>query len=268
MRSISSRVAASTASSVGDWSGGDPVPGYSNGCSAEPSRSVTIGTTLDRGSGAASAATGAGAAENGVNAVLAVSTGAVATEYVVAVSVGPDVLSFWKAFSTRWVAVVTADATSPMVSASDPCVHASRCSCSLPSDPPNCRSPNPSRLLPAPAAHLYLGCRRRAMRGYCLRRDPGWIRLTERNTDLSDGRPEGDESSSSPSAEAASLSADLVVVDGDFFVDWSAASTGIRLSPTGPMGRRMRFRACSRWPPQRPASPPVLQPDRCASRNP
>ena len=48
----------------------------------------------------------------------------------------------------------------------------------------------------------------------------------ERNTDLSDGRPEGDESSSSPSAEAASLSADLVVVDGDFFVDWSAAVDG------------------------------------------
>ena len=116
IRSISSRTAANITISVGAWSGGAPVPGYRSGCSSEPSRSVTILTTLVGASGSAGVDI-ADAAENGVTAVLAVSIGAVAKEYVVAVSAAPGVLSFWNVVSPRWVAVLTADATSPMVSA-------------------------------------------------------------------------------------------------------------------------------------------------------
>ena len=69
---------------------------------------MTILTTLVGASGSAGVDI-ADAAENGVTAVLAVSIGAVATEYVVAVSAAPGVLSFWKVVSPRWVAVLTAD---------------------------------------------------------------------------------------------------------------------------------------------------------------
>ena len=131
------------------------MPGYRSGCSSEPSRSVTILTTLVGASGSAGVDI-ADAAENGVAAVLAVSIGAVAKEYVVAVSARPDVLSFWKVFSPRWVAAVTADARRRGVGERAGVCTPSRCSCSMPSDRPNRRSPNPGSCLPpAPPPHLY-----------------------------------------------------------------------------------------------------------------
>ena len=165
-------------------------------------------------------AVGAEADENVVAAVLAVSIGAGATEYVVGVSAGgPDVLSLWKVFSPRWVAASTADLTSPMVSANDlVCARlevfvfdafrpaespltkswVSSSSCAGGTSVPGVSSSRDAGVSPAPRSRM----------------DPA----AERNTDLRDFRSEADESASSPSAEAAPLSAEVVLVDGDFFV--------------------------------------------------
>jgi hypothetical protein len=192
---------------------------------------VTILTTLVGASGSAGVDI-ADAAENGVTAVLAVSIGAVAKEYVVAVSAAPGVLSFWKVVSPRWVAVLTADATSPMVSTSDlvcarlevfafdafrsaksPLTESRVLSSSC---APATSVFEVSSLLVAPLAPASLESSEVVLTAALFRMDL----TTERNTDLRCAfRSEADEAASSASAAAEPVPAEVVLVDEDSVSD-------------------------------------------------